>query len=402
MKGILEKILEIESSLSQQKVNDLSLLLGSTGIAIFYAHLYELTGDSSFLKKCNSIIDTTIKRLSRVLITHSFCSGFTGVAWGINYLLKKGFIGPYDEDIFEQLDDMIYHTSEDCLSIGKYDFLHGGIGAALYALERVHTERARLFISHFINEIDRIKIIDESGLKWEDSDFLNNPGKAGARLYNLGFAHGIPSIVETLRRINQAGLFPEETKKLITGGIEFTRSCRITDMKSVSAFPSNVRDDLRRNPIPTNLSWCYGDLMIANVLWKCGRDFGITEWQTQATDLMTKSTTRFESFNYQYLDACFCHGSSGVAHLFKSYYNLTGITKFQDTSELWIEKTLALARHQSGPAGFRQYRFYEKDQKTIHRWRNCYGVLEGVAGIGLVLITQLNGLSEWDNCLLVS
>lgn len=134
---IFKKIVLILSELSQNQTKDLSLFGGSTGIAIFYAHLFELTGDVSYRDKYKFLVIWTIERLSRVKIDHSFCTGFSGVAWGIDYLIKKGFFEEDGADLFELLDDHIYQSAKENLYVGNYDFLHGGMGAVLSKLAQV-------------------------------------------------------------------------------------------------------------------------------------------------------------------------------------------------------------------------------------------------------------------------
>lgn len=70
---------------------------------------------------------------------------------------------------------------------------------------------------------------------------------------------------------------------------------------------------------------------------------------------------------------------------------------FKETANYWIEETLKMAKFEDGLAGYKAW-YGEKDG-----WRNEYGFLEGIAGIGLTLLAHIsNEEPTWDKCLLLS
>ncbi|MEM9859538.1 MAG: lanthionine synthetase C family protein [Bacteroidota bacterium] len=397
---ILEKLIQIESELSRYKGSRLSLYGGTTGIAMFYANLYELTGDSSYLEKCESLIVFTIEKLSKVEISHRFSDGISGIAWGIDYLINKEFIEDDGEDIFELLDDYIYDSARLDLKVGNYDFLHGGMGAVLYALQRLKSNKSMSFLKDFINEISRIKEEDRFGFKWEDPFFLKEK-YSYSKTYNLGMAHGIPSILEVLRRIYSKHLFEEETSRLVHGGLSWIEHCKLNTPESPSIYPNCVLDKIGQSDGPSRMAWCYGDLSLAILFWKCGETYKKENWKHEGMNLMTNSVKRSDPLQNKYYDAGICHGTAGIAHLFKRFHNATQRNEFNQRSIFWINETLNQSRHKSGLAGYRLYSRTEKNDVVYHRWKNSHFFLEGIAGIGMVLISHLNNKTDWDNCLLI-
>lgn len=63
----------------------------------------------------------------------------------------------------------------------------------------------------------------------------------------------------------------------------------------------------------------------------------------------------------------------------------------------WIGRTLSMAKFEDGLAGYKTWQGAERG------FRNEYGLLEGIAGIRLVLLAYLsNEEPTWDECLLLS
>ena len=98
------------------------------------------------------------------------------------------------------------------------------------------------------------------------------------------------------------------------------------------------------------------------------------------------------------LDAGLCHGTAGIAHIFNRMFINTGVTDFKEASDYWFEETLKMATFEDGLAGYKVWR-----TKEMGGWTNEYGFLEGIAGIGLAMISTISNINpDWDECLLLS
>ncbi len=69
----------------------------------------------------------------------------------------------------------------------------------------------------------------------------------------------------------------------------------------------------------------------------------------------------------------------------------------KDAAAYWIGQTLSLAKFEDGLAGYKTWQGAERG------FRNEYGLLEGIAGIGLALTSYTYETEPtWDECLLLS
>lgn len=65
-------------------------------------------------------------------------------------------------------------------------------------------------------------------------------------------------------------------------------------------------------------------------------------------------------------------------------YGQTGETLFAETRDYWIGETLRMGRLEEGLAGYGAWH-----GEGYGGWKREYGLLEGIAGIGLMLLAAL-------------
>ena len=79
-------------------------------------------------------------------------------------------------------------------------------------------------------------------------------------------------------------------------------------------------------------------------------------------------------------------------------YNYTQRDEFKQAALYWFDQTLKMAKFEDGLAGYKTWRSIE-----YGGWQNDYGLLTGIAGIGLALISAVSDIEPaWDECLLLS
>ena len=74
-------------------------------------------------------------------------------------------------------------------------------------------------------------------------------------------------------------------------------------------------------------------------------------------------------------------------------YNETQNENFHTSYLYWKEQTLKMAYHPDAPGGYKAF-----NPDLDYPWYLTYSFLEGIAGIGLFLMTETN--SNWDEILL--
>ena len=119
-------------------------------------------------------------------------------------------------------------------------------------------------------------------------------------------------------------------------------------------------------------------------------------WKETATCIMQKAAKRSRK-NSSIVDPSFCHGSAGVAHIFRQFYRRTGLPEFQKAAEYWMAGLIDNDKNRGG-AGL--WRFWPEGEGA---WVEGHSLLNGLAGIGLVLVSAASKeLSGWDRCFLLS
>jgi hypothetical protein len=101
-------------------------------------------------------------------------------------------------------------------------------------------------------------------------------------------------------------------------------------------------------------------------------------------------------------------GAAGAAHMFRRLHLATGERCFAVAARLWLARLLRRRRPGVALAGFPVWvpaweRRYLKNPNHPAGWVGAPGLLSGVAGIGLMLLSVLHGQEPWwDRALLLS
>jgi lantibiotic biosynthesis protein len=385
----------LEKTVSQ---SENSLMVGNTGVALFLYYYWLYTKDDKYLEKGNALI-LEILNLNRhpFYQQHSLCNGSAGFMWAIDHLISNGFIEGDCNELFSEKEPSLNTLMENDIKEGKYDFLHNALGVALYFLNR-RNPRSITYIESLILELERTAEKDIHGLKWKSYENLKSRTK---EQYNTGLSHGIASIIAFLGKVNENGILKNKTKDLIYEAVSFLLSLKSDNpnINNESFFPSVVLPNNTGNDHNSRLAWCYGDLGIGIVLWQVAKISQNEEWENMAINLILQTGSRRDPKKTSVIDAGICHGSAGIAHIYNRMYQHTGIEAFKDYAIYWLNDILNKAVFTDGLAGYKAFH----PEKEDNNWIQQLGMLEGIAGIGLVLLSSITDIEpKWDECLLLS
>ncbi len=280
-----------------------------------------------------------------------------------------------------------------------YDFLHGILGIGYYFLKRYTNtksnalkERYKEILFRIISLLKERAQIDQNTAKWE-SYLIRGEGVKG---YNLSLAHGNTSIVNFLSRLAAYVVFRNEVEELLDQSVKYVLSFKNKDLSSSSLFPSWVTSDNKKSD-SSRLAWCYGDLGIAITLWRAGKLLDNTTYKKEAIQTLKHAAKRTDHVKAGVKDAGLCHGAYGIMHIYKYMYKETGELMYKETADFWMSQALNMAVHTEGYAGYMQWRGGDNPG-----WIKETNLLEGVAGIGLSIISYLAPFdTKWDQCLLI-
>ena len=378
----------------QKENGNYSLLTGNMG-EILFLYYYSLR-NKSYKEKAEILLDQLTESLSTSsYYQFSYCNGLAGFGIGMHLLAEGGFIED-SPDMLDDIDIVLNHYLEQEIQLKHFDFLHGVIGMGFYFLKHYKYKPAAslLQLQKIVKYLEQTAIStpQEDTLKWEIVNW-HLPHQAHTK-YNISLSHGMSSIAIFLSRLLQLDINPEgKVRKLLEGTLHYILRQRIDEKIYDCYFPSTSLE----NPGPVNksrLAWCYGDLGIGIALWHAGKALGRKELTDYAIEFFEFSATRKDLKSNYVWDAGLCHGSAGITQVFFRMWQETRLSSLQSAYEYWKKQTSLFANRPEGPAGYQSY------DPTQQSWETKYYILEGVAGIGLTLLSPLH--SAWDEILLLN
>lgn len=377
----------LEAELSEREY--INLLSGKQGITLFL-YLKALHNNSStYINKIEELLVTAFNSLNKVELTPNYCTGIAGFLFNLKFLEKNQVICfdkkmKHYEKLLNSYLDVKYLSY---LKKRNYDFLHGAEGILYYF---INNDIKREQIDNYLLGLDKTKVeIKGRGIAWRSNISIKEGNK---RVFNLGLAHGMSSTIMLLSKILvlECNADKKLAKELLKGVIEFFFSERLSE-NYISTFPNY--SSLDQEVVDSRLAWCYGDLGVCLALLQAGIALDDKELVHDVTEICLKTLNRKEESETKIKDAGLCHGSSGVAMIYSKFYQLTNNAKFEKASIFWIDQTLKLAQFKDGMAGFKTW--------TSEGYKSDYNLLNGVAGIGLVLLSNiLNEKTQWQQCLM--
>lgn len=370
---------------NKDQADSFPLFTGKAGVALFLFYYHLLTGKKKHYNQAFEVLNMALDEMqTSETIISSHCNGMSGVAWCIDTLYNEGIISENATDIFgENIYDELSEAAGILLDKGNYDYLHGAIGIMLYLndqnknideltgklLALGQTASGPMWLSRYAEEKDR-------------------------DCYNLSLAHGNPGILGLLIRVYMKSK-DLHLRKTIDDLIGFILNCRFRDSSKKSVFPNYVTLPPADEMKISRLAWCYGDMGIAYTLMDAATVINSGSLKEEAQAVFRRCMQRKEKKDSLVNDAGFCHGSSGVAHIYNRLFLTTQNEEYLQNASYWFSYTMDLATHSDGLAGFKSY--------TAEGMRNEPSMLDGISGIGLSLISAIEPIEpKWDKFFMLS
>jgi lantibiotic modifying enzyme len=381
---------------SATEISDVSLSDGTAGLAVLCAYLSRAGLDDD--ENAAQFLAHAVNSVSAQQIGPSLYGGFTGIAWAAAHLQEQ-LLDPED-DPNEAIDEALKTYLDQSPWQDDYDLIVGLVGIGVYAIERLPHASAVECLERVVDRLDEIAERNVNGVTWlTRPDLLPEWQRALCPdgYYNLGLAHGVPGVIALLGQICAAGVALQKARPLLDDAVAWLlrqRSIGATQSSFSSwTAPGMEREDCR-------LAWCYGDAGVAAALLVAARCVNEGEWEREALALARRAAER-KPDSAGVKDAGLCHGSAGLGHIFNRLFQATGEESFRKAARYWLSRTLELRRPAQGIAGFSAYRAATEGQEE--QWEDRVGILEGAAGIALVLLAATTEIEPaWDRMLLVS
>jgi hypothetical protein len=378
---------------------DPSLANGQAGLALLYTWLAQTRRTPQPDVLAWQYLDRAIEAVSTQTMDASLYGGFPGVAWAAE--LVDHLLDPDAEDRNEAVDEaLLTLLARANLWPAAHDLVVAATGLGVYALQRYPRPSAIECLHRVVERLHEHAQRDEHGIFWwtppagilhAESRKEYPSGRA-----DLGLAHGAAGAIALLGGICGTGVESQVAGPLLEGSVSWLLAHSVaTD--AGPTFPIWLAPDFQ--PSSARCAWCYGDPGIAAALLLAARGVGSTDWEQTAVALACRAAERPPE-KTGVRDACFCHGTAGLAHIYNRMYQATGEPKLGRAAVYWLERTLDFYRLARGNGG--SWVQASPDRAEEGPWTGI-GLLEGAAGVALVLLAATTPVEPlWDRMFLVS
>ena len=396
--AIAESITSITSLPGEQ---DPSLGRGQAGLALLYTWLARTRRTPQADVLAWQHLDQAIEAVSTQAMDASLYGGFPGVAWAAE--LVDHLLDPDAEDRSEAVDDALLRLlSRANLWPAPHDLVVGVTGLGVYALQRYPRPLAIECLRRVVERLRERAQHDEHGLYWwtPPAGILNREAQEQypSGRADLGVAHGVAGAIALLGGICGAGVEQATARPLLEGAVRWLLAHSVPT-EAGPTFPIWVAPGFQ--PSPARCAWCYGDPGIAAALLMAARGVGDAGWEQAAVALACRAAERPAS-ETGVVDASFCHGAAGLAHLYNRMYQATGEPKLGRATLYWLQRMLGFYRRARDAGDSWVRGNWDPGERERWTWTGIE-LVEGAAGVALVLLAAATPVEPtWDRMFLVS
>lgn len=360
------------------------------GMLLFLLHYSRFSKNEKYILLTEYYTDKLLGLFANGTNLHTFSSGFSGILYLFEFLYENKFLDIDTSDIQPLLDNYLVSKMRQDIRQQNYDFMHGALGVGFCFLKRkTKYEYVQELVDFLYCTAE--KDCNNRIFKWKSIVDI----ETNIIGYNFSLSHGISSIIIFLSRVIHSGMINEKILEMLSGAVNYILSQQLDFSHFGSYYPNYLLTNSLEPALKSRLAWCYGDLGIAMALWQAGKALEKTEWKEKGFEILLQSTQRRSYESSYVVDHGICHGSSGIAMIFRKMYIETNRNEFKDAISYWLSQTLNLANFEDGLAGYKTF--------TRGGWVCDYSLLTGISGIGLMLISYLeNDQQTWDELFLMS
>ena len=362
-----------------QRINEITLLLmkfdrdydpflmyGEAGIQLFLFHrCFELDDEECYAKVTDKYFQKIDNIHKKILYINDpqecnacLADGLGGIGWMLDYMIRYPMIEADLFDVMGSVDPKVFRSMVYDIQEDRYDLRQGAAGIALYCVNR--NERfPREYLNRFIAELYKRMTLGK----------LNN-------IQDYSIPSGLSGLYLLVRKIR----------------------LKYPDMDYIAELADNLEHQLKcqaislKNTLNTLPGWSQSE---AGVLWSL---LHIPETRDRALEQWAQYGKLHLEHDHEYLEAGLYGGSFSLGHLFNRIYRLSGCSEFRELSSDFLHRGLSQANYTDEKTGCRLWYTEINGVYGVH-----YGLLGGLAGIGLALLAAVSEKeSGWDESLLLS
>lgn len=322
------------------ELEDDGLFEGKLGIVYYLTYINKIYEDEKNISTLYEILNLVLENISsqKKFISVSPCilSGLSGFGVMAHELKKHELLGDELDNEISDINDYLLDKALIHVQNNVFDYLGGSMGILYYFIQINDVKKSDIIINEIYNNINNQKLAF-----YNNTDDLYNKG------LNFGLAHGISAILHIIDLYLQINPKNEQARIIRAKCIEIlSEHCKeymIED--STLYFPYNkfLEDHQMITHKNNRLGWCNSDLSVVNTLYRSAPP---THFEKIDAEKIASETTKRRTFNTTGIqDFHFCHGTSGVAMMYKNIYDHTGNDNFREAYQYWHDQTVDFLRN---------------------------------------------------------
>lgn len=371
----LKYIFDLIAKKREQYEDNPSFMSGTPGVMLFLAYYHQYSSDPKALSLLQSLYSSISWSDFESNIRYS--DGLSGFFWVCVHIEKHFQLRLEVLDELNEFVSQIENRKAELANEASMDFLHGLLG-----LQLLFQDCGEEGLSKSIDQL----VFREAKSSPNGTYWLESLGSEKDCI-NTSMAHGLAANINYLssRIASYQGFKRDKIVQLIRSTVDFIKSIELSDEDSL--FPSFIIEG--EDSKSSRLAWCYGDLSIACALLYASSILNDNSIRTYAIQVAAKTVDRKSRKDSGVADLGFCHGSSGLIQMYSYFYRGTSLQIFSNASLFW--KAFTEREFEKETNIYRAYRGPEEG------WQESYGLLDGIAGVGLALISSTSShLSSWE------
>jgi lantibiotic biosynthesis protein len=388
MKGIAEKQLNrITNRIMECNPANDSLFGGELAKSLFFYYRYEASGEEQFadlaVEKLQFVLEAFNNNEGRLMGPY-YCNGISGLLYILILYIKKELIDDSLKEDISLLANQLLETALLGMEEDFNDFAHGSFGVLFCLIQ----------YAELCNDTDGLNIflrkIEGKYLKTEKPWIPSYIGNQDEKLkINFSFAHGQTGfLVLLMQAYRLAGITPE-IKTLLKRNVDFVLGFKKESPidNTFNYFPSTWHTETGEFKTSGRLAWCYGDFGPLFMLYEAAAFFGEPAYREIADELGIKTTSRLGIDDTMLESSQICHGTGGVAIMYKKLAGMSNLQEYLDASGFWMNKTIG---------------YIEQELQLEIQETKVTDVVEGITGTGLVLMSYISDRQlDWGRMILI-
>ena len=361
-------------STSYINAKNISALTGCASRLIFLSNLieYQSKNKEQYKSIIKNDVITMLDYVKNKKTSQTNIDGLAGFGWTLSYLCSRNHLDEDENKLLFELDEHLFQLAREDIENNNFDFFYGAIGYGNYFINRSEANKdCRVYLKKIGNSLLTPKTDLTSTLKKETSDF--------------SLSHGLSSQITFLSQLISMNINVNEFRDRIKIGCE-----QILSYERSNRLPDAIEEG---KSIYSPLRWCHGELGIVSALAFAAKILDDNDINKKAFKVANEIALYRLDTNQKLNSATICHGTLGIAHIFQKWHNnYWKSEEIKQASNYWYIKSNEIMNSKT------KYNFLNNEGI----YREQQGILYGIEGIGLALISALDSnVKEWESSILL-